>query len=42
MNKLMLAAALLIGFLPPMIAQGTWTQIDYPGATTTKVRGIDA
>jgi len=40
--KLVFAALLLIGCLPLGMAQGTYTQIDVPGAITTEVYAIDA
>jgi len=35
-------AAFLIACVPLALAQGTYTQIDYPGATLTEVRGINS
>jgi len=39
--KLFLAALLLIACVPLALAQGTYTQIDYPGAVQTQIFGID-
>jgi hypothetical protein len=42
-SKLTFAALLLIASVPLAVAQGTYTQIDYPGAANgTLCRGIDA
>jgi probable HAF family extracellular repeat protein len=42
MRKLTFTALLLIASVPLALAQGTYTQIDYPGATLTEVTGIDS
>lgn len=39
--KLTFAVLLLIGSVPLALAQGTYTQIDYPGASNTSLAGID-
>jgi len=41
MNKLIFAAVMLAACVPLAMAQGTYTQIDYPGATLTALSGID-
>jgi len=35
-------AAFVIAFVPLALGQGTYTQIDVPGATTTVIQGINA
>lgn len=35
-------AVLLLAIAPLAVAQGTYTQIDYPGAAQTGVNGIDS
>src|ERR1700674_3559593 len=41
-NKLTFAALLLIATVSLALAQGTYTQIDYPGASWTYAEGIDS
>lgn len=41
MRGLGVAVLLLMASVPRVVAQGTYTQIDYPGATLTQVMGID-
>jgi uncharacterized membrane protein len=41
-NAILWLTALLLASAPLALAQGTYTQIDYPGATTTSCFGIDS
>lgn len=41
MKKLMVAAVLMLACVPLALAQGTYTQIDYPGANMTEATGIN-
>jgi hypothetical protein len=41
LTEFMFATLLLIASVPLALAQGTYTQIDVPGATGTSGRGID-
>jgi hypothetical protein len=41
MRKISLLAVLLVASAPLALAQGTYMQIDYPGATATQLWGID-
>jgi hypothetical protein len=42
MSRLAFAALLLLATAPLALAQGTYTQIDYPGSIYTEVWGVDA